>query len=845
MKLLLRKFLVLLIASFCYVSIYAQGDTNPDSAKTTPGSGFRMPMASKPRPYAEVITAKAKTDKGLFKVHKVDEKYYFEIPDSLFKKEILVVNRVSKAPSGVGSDSPFQDAGDQISQKVVWFEKGPKNKVFIRTIYFTDQSKDSTSSMFTAVKNSNVYPISTSFDIKAFTKDSSGVVIEITDFINGDNDVLYLSSSAKSAGKLSAVQPDKSYLVSIQSFPINIEITAVKTYTKSASPLSPGSGGGNITLELNSSMVLLPKVPMQARYGDSRVGYFDVGYTDYDLNPQGVKSVTMVKRWRLEPKDADREKYMKGELVEPKKPIVFYIDPATPEKWIPYLIQGINDWQSTFEKAGFKNAIYAKRAPTKKEDPEWNLDDALHSAIVYKASTTANASGPSIADPRSGEIMESHVNWYHNVMSLLRNWYMIQAGPNDPRARKMVFDDALMGQLIRFVSSHEIGHTLGLRHNFGSSSTVPVENLRNKAWVEKNGHTPSIMDYARFNYVAQPEDSIGEKGIFPRINDYDDWAIEWGYRRFLQYKTPDEEKSYLNKWVIEKLKNKRLWFGDGEFYREDPRCLTEQVGDDAVKGSMYGIKNLQRIVPKLMEWTKQPNEDYQGLSTMYKEVVNQFERYNNHVIARVGGILRTPKTVEESGPVYMSESKSQQKEAVLHINKNVFSTPKWLLNNEIFDKAGINGLKIVGTLQENALGGILKRSKLDNLVEAQANTANKDVYSIIELLSDLKKGVWNELYSHEPIDIYRRQLQQTYIKQVNKLLNPGETKLPTDIAGLLASMLTMAEPDLVDVTSSLRANLTELKSDINAAATASTDQMTKIHLKDMSRRIEDALNPKK
>jgi hypothetical protein len=327
----------------------------------------------------------------------------------------------------------------------------------------------------------------------------------------------------------------------VRSYPINIEITAVKTYSRSATPPTAGGGGGgggaatqggNMTVEINSSLVLLPKTPMQPRYFDPRVGFFAMGYTDYDLNPQGVKSISMVKRWRLEPKEEDMEKYKRGELVEPKKPIIFYIDPATPAKWVPYLIQGVNDWQVAFEKAGFKNAIIAKRAPTKQEDSSWSLDDARNSAIVYKPSSVPNASGPSISDPRSGEIMESHINWYHNVMELLRDWYFIQCSPLDPEARKMVFNDELMGQLIRFVSSHEVGHTIGLRHNHGSSSTVPVENLRNKSWVEANGHTPSIMDYARFNYVAQPEDKISQVGLFPRIGDYDKWAFAWVYKLF-------------------------------------------------------------------------------------------------------------------------------------------------------------------------------------------------------------------------------------------------------------------------------------------------------------------------
>ncbi|HSC37780.1 MAG TPA: DUF5117 domain-containing protein, partial [Chitinophagaceae bacterium] len=375
---------------------------------------------------------------------------------------------------------------------------------------FLERSKDSTENgLYRSVLNSNLQPIVAAFDVKALSKDSTGVVIDATDYINGDNDVFFFDPLVKKMFSLGGLLPDRSYTEAVSAFPINVEIKTIKTYTR--------TNGAIATYGLNSSVVLLPKIPMQARYFDSRVGFFASIFVDYDANPQGVKTQYDIWRWRLEPKPEDVEKYKRGELVEPKTPIVIYIDPATPKKWVPYLLQGINDWQAAFEKAGFKNAIIGKEAPA--NDPSWSLEDARHSVLVYKPSNIANASGPSVKDPRSGEIMETHINWYHNVMDLLYKWYFIQAAAVDPRARKPRLDDSLMGQLVRFVSSHEVGHTLGLRHNWGSSSTVPVENLRNKAWVEAHGHTPSIMDYARFNYVAQPEDHIGEKGMFPHIGD--------------------------------------------------------------------------------------------------------------------------------------------------------------------------------------------------------------------------------------------------------------------------------------------------------------------------------------
>ncbi len=790
-----------------------------------------------PKPYDEVITSKAKSDEGMFTVHEQDKKIYFEIPDSMLRREILVVNRVSKAPAGPRTNQ-LSYAGDQIGQNVIMFEKGPDNNVFLRTISYAEYARDSTSPMFTAVSNSNIRPIEFAFDILAFSKNKNASVIDATDMVNGDNDVFFLDNRAKKGANIAGLQKDKSYIVAIKSFPINVELTTVKTYGSSPT----ATDGGNLTIELNSSMVLLPKTPIQPRYYDERVGYFTVGYTDFDLNPQGVQRVSLIKRWNLQPKPEDMEKYKRGELVEPKDPIIFYIDPATPEKWIPYLMQGVTDWQIAFEAAGFKNAIFGKRAPTKAENPDWSIDDARWSAIVYKPSDVPNASGPSVADPRSGQIMESHINWYHNVMSLLRNWYFVQAAPLDSRARQMVFDDKLMGELIRFVSSHEVGHTLGLRHNFGSSSQVPVEKLRDKAWVEANGHTPSIMDYARFNYVAQPEDNIGDKGLFPRIGEYDLWAINWGYRLFPEFNSADAEKTKMNQWVVEKLKNKRLWFGDGEGNRNDPRNQTEQVGDDAVQGSIYGIKNLKRIVPNLITWTKMPNENYTNLGTMYNEVTSQFNRYNNHVLRTVGGVMKTPRFTEEPGTVYEVVSKTEQKNAMDYLSKNVFVTPLWLVNNDVFNRTGANPLTVIGRLQENILNSLIDANTLNNVVKNEV-MPGKDNYSLVELLNDLDKGVWTELSTKQPIDIYRRQLQQTYVEKMHNLLNPAPAPAPT--AATAGRTIVRTDNDFVDVGAAVRADLTSLRARINTTAATSTDVMTKIHLKEMSRRIGEALDPKK
>jgi len=417
------------------------------------------------KPFKEIITDKAVSDQGVFTVHKVDDKYYFEIPDAMLKKEFLLVTRLTKAAAGMRSGTSGY-AGDQIGQQVIAFEKGPKDKILLRSISHVDYAKDSTSQMYNSVTRNNVQSIIKSFDVKAYGVKNNSSVIEVTDVLNSDNELTSFAVWSKDSYRVGTFQKDMSFVNFVKSFPTNIEINTTKTFARTlGAPVTPAIPGrpapkisGNYTVEINSSFVLLPENKMQARYFDPRVGYFTVGYTDFDLDPQGVKRISLVKRWRLEPKPQDLEKYNKGELVEPAKPIVFYIDPATPKKWVPYLMQGVNDWQKAFEKAGFKNAIVAK-IPDPKADPEWSLEDARFSAIVYKPSDVPNASGPSIADPRTGEILESHINWYHNVMLLLRNWYFVQASPNDERARKMEFDEKLMGELIRFVSSHEVGHT--------------------------------------------------------------------------------------------------------------------------------------------------------------------------------------------------------------------------------------------------------------------------------------------------------------------------------------------------------------------------------------------------
>lgn len=850
---------LLAIALLAATAVTAQRDSSMSAPRGGgfPGAAGGGGSTARPRPYKDVITSKAISQYGLFTVHKVDEKYYFEIADSILGREVLAVTRFVKVPGGGG-----KYGGEEVNEQSLKFEKGPTHNVFLRVVTLISTA-DSTMHIATAVKNSYLDPIAAAFPIAAYGKDSASVVIDVSDFFKGDNQTVSLDPADKRAFGLGALAGDRSYIQSIHTYPINTEIRTVKTYSSSAGGGPAGAPGGAttlpaaraagaVTIELNTSIIILPKVPMARRMFDSRVGYFADRFVVYSDDQQHVDNQTFAVRYRLEPKPEDMEKYKRGELVEPAKQIVYYIDPATPKQWVKPLIDGINDWQKAFEKAGFKNAIVGKEWPN---DPNMSLEDARYSVIRYFASDIENAYGPQVHDPRSGEILESHIGWYHNVMKLVHDWYMIQTAAVDPKARKMKFDDELMGQLIRFVSSHEVGHTLGLRHNMGSSSKTPVENLRNKAWVEANGHTASIMDYARFNYVAQPEDNITETGLFPRIGDYDKWAIEWGYR-YTGENDVEKDKLIANKWTVERLgANPRLWFG-GEGGNQDPRAQTEDLGDNNVKASEYGIKNLKRIITQLPEWTKEEGDHYENLNEMYTQLLGQFNRYMGHVTKNIGGYYETFKTIEQPGDVYEATPKDRQKEAMNFLNTQLFSTPTWLLDKGIQNKIytplaserpvsapGTNAT--VQTIQTNVLNSLLDGQRLFRLV-ASTNRYGASAYGVDEMMDDLRKGVWSELSTKKPIDAYRRNLQKAYVERLITLVKPTPITINIQGGGRGANFGGLLPTNTLntDVTSVARGQLRTLQSEVNAAIAGTSDKMSKYHLQDVAARIKEALDPK-
>ena len=788
---------------FCLLlslNLAAQKPTTKDDSK----------KPKKEKTFEDIITKEAITDKGLFNIHKVKEKYYYEINDTLFGREMLMVTRIAKTASGLGFGG-----GKQNTQVLRWQIKD--NKILLRVVSHNVVASDSLP-VNEAVLNSNFEPILYSFKIESKGIDSTSTLIEVTKLFNEDVKPLGFPQSRRKGYKISSLNSKKSFIESIKSYPENIESRHVKTYNSSSPPSN--SSTGTISLEINNSMILLPKTPMKRRYFDQRVGWFARSQVDYGLDVQESKSLKYLDRWRLEVKDEDLEKFKNGELVTPKKQIVYYIDRATPLKWRKYLKEGIEDWQVAFEQAGFKDAIIAKDPPTKEEDPEWSPEDVRYSVVRYLASPIPNANGPHVSDPRSGEILESDINWYHNVMTLLRNWFFVQTAAINEDARGVSFDDEVMGRLIRFVSAHEVGHTIGLPHNMGSSSAYPVDSLRSATFTKKYGTAPSIMDYARFNYIAQPED----KGValMPDIGVYDKHAVRWGYRPIPDAKTAKEEKKTLDKWIRDNENSLMHRFGSAGI---DPSSQTEDLGDDAVKASEYGILNLKRIVPNLTKWTSEDGKDYSDLQTMYGQVLTQFNRYMGHVSSNIGGVYQYYKTYDQEGPVYTHVKKSHQKKCMNFLNDQLFDTPTWMIDNNILNKIEFAGItNRIRSTQSRTLNSILDFGKMARLIENEAING-KTAYTLIDMMSDLKKGIWKELYSNKTIDVYRRNLQLAYLDRISYIMNEEQGSIPSWARGRVTSVKVSQS----DIRTIAVGQLLELRKDIKKHKNRS-DQMTKMHL---------------
>ena len=799
--------------------------TPPSAAPETPSgtqdtAGGRTPSAAQPRPYGRVITSEARTRAGLFKTHRVRERVFFEIPRHELGKDMLVIIR----PASGGDVAGFFGGGG--SHVVAWVRND--NRILLQGRSF-NVSADTAAAISRAVEALRYGPIIASLNVESWGPDSAAVV-----------DVTRLFTTAIPEFALfNTIAADRSFIEDVAAFPENVNVLVTQTGTQT----TPGGGGGTPpgfpppralanTQRMMWSMLKLPENPMRPRLHDKRIGLGSV--TTIDFGRPEHESVTRryVRRFRLEKKDPN------AAVSDPIKPIVFYIDPATPDWLKPWVKKGVEEWRAAYAGAGFSNAIEARFAPA--GDTDFSLFDARYSAIYWRPSTVANATGGQIVDPRTGEILKAEVNMYHNVMTLLRNWYFTQVGPLDPRAQRLPLPDSLMGRLVEYVVTHEIGHAVGFPHNMKASAMYPADSIRSASFLRRmGGHVATLMDYSRFNYVAQPEDRVPVDLLIPVIGPYDRFAIMWQNTPIPGARTPDDERRTLDQWA--RMQDSIPWLRfETQDATADPAVLTEAVGDaDAAKSSRLGLRNLQRVMRMLLPVAERPGEDYQLLGELYSNAVAQWGRYNAHVAASIGGA----ETFERygTGERFAPLAASKQREAMQYLEENAFTVPAWLIDRNVVRRIEQEGvINRIRAAQASVLNSLLSPLRLNRLVEYEAlATRDETPYSLPQMLTTLRRSVWSELYSSKSVGVYRRGLQRSYVEAVERALNPPPVVAPTPAQGGGPPPPTVVTNS--DVRPALRGELLELERDVNAAANRAADPMTRLHWRDIGFEIDRIL----
>lgn len=791
----------------------AQMDRMRAMMRARAGGGDDKAKTKGIQPYDKVITEDAKTTKGLFTAHRIKDKVFYEIPTSELGKDLLWVTQIEETQAG------FSYAGMPVGDRVVRWELRDE-KVLLRDVKYTIRA-DTDDPISMAVRETSLPPIIKSFDVKAWGKDKAPV-IDVTDLFTSD----IPEFSAKRQMQAQGVDKARSFVDNIKAFPTNIETKVFLTYrlTEQRPQFGPGAPAprrfpgqtrrdptqGAVTVMLHHSMVKLPDNPMHPRKFDSRVGFFNVAFQDYaDDSEDQIKQVRYITRWRLEKKDPT------ADVSEPVKPIVFYVAPETPERWKEAIRKGIEQWQPAFEAAGFKNAIIGKLAPTPREDPDFDCEDARISCIRWLPSNIQNAFGPHVSDPRTGEILEADVRIYHNVIQLARNWYFVQASPSDPDSQQLPLADDLMQRLVSFVVAHEVGHSLGFPHNMKASSSYTVAQLRNPEWTAKNGTAPSIMDYARFNYVAQPGDGAA---LLPKVGPYDYFAVEWGYS---QFSPRANEKKSLDKIAKRQVDNPMYRFGNPD-PGEDSSRQTEDLTGQTVLATELGLKNLDRVFGYLVDATTKPDKDYALLQNVYNAAIGQMAREVIHTANVVGGVTFDNLYFGDADRRFFEVDAQRQRAAVDLLNDNVFHIRPSAINDDILLRLEASGVADrVKQLQTRVLNTLINDRRIKRMSET-AQRLGDSAYTPAEFVDDLRTSVFSELEDYPVnVDLFRRGAQRAFVERMESFIRVD--KVESDLPALA------------------RAALESVLSSINDATDKQMDEATAAHLHDLAARIDQTL----